>query len=87
MIRTEYGTDGNVYELSISNGREYEQMTCQDCKHFYNREQKPWRTDKDLCYCDHSREGKIEVNRNCPVNKWCDNKFEPKEDSWESVSK
>lgn len=62
-------------------------MTCQDCKHFYNREPKPWRTNTDLGYCDHSREGKIEVNRNCPVNKWCDNKFEPKDDSWESISK
>jgi hypothetical protein len=62
-------------------------MTCKDCIHFYEREPKPWRDIVDLGYCDHSRAGKIAINKYCPVNKWCDNKFEPKENSWESVSK
>ena len=76
-------------------------MTCQDCKHFYNREPKPWRTNNDIGFCDHGNitvmpQGlkdtvyvgdKIEVHKDCPINKWCDNKFEPKDDSWESVSK
>lgn len=28
--RTEYGTDGNIYEMSISNGKEYELKPCED---------------------------------------------------------
>lgn len=28
--RIEYGTDGNVYRLSISNGKEFEQNPCED---------------------------------------------------------
>lgn len=52
-------------------------MSCKDCIHFYEREPKPWRTMADIGYCDHSREGKIEINMYCPVNKCCDNKYEP----------
>ena len=42
MIREEYGTDGNVYEMSISNGKEYTSEPnynewCTDCKE-YNHE-------------------------------------------------
>lgn len=66
-------------------------MTCKDCKHFYEREPKPWRDIFDLGYCDHTRfshrYGSLEINMECPVNYWCDKQFEPKEDSWESVSK
>ena len=29
--RIEYGTDGNAYRLTISNGKEFEQEPCEDC--------------------------------------------------------
>lgn len=62
-------------------------MTCQDCVHFTEREHKSWHTFTDLGYCDKAMNERIEVKMECPVNHWCDNKFEPKNDSWESVSK
>lgn len=62
-------------------------MTCKDCKHYIERPQADWYTFNDIGFCDMACRERIIVNEDCPVNKWCDNKFEPKENSWESVSK
>lgn len=62
-------------------------MTCQDCIHYTERSKSDWYTFNDIGFCDMACSERIIVNEDCPVNKWCDNKFEPKEDSWESVSK
>jgi len=56
-------------------------MTCQDCIHIQTDE------DKGRCHCEECIYGDTYVSLDCPINRWCDNKFEPKEDSWESVSK
>jgi hypothetical protein len=56
-------------------------MTCQDCIHIQADE------DKGRYHCEECIYGDTYVSLDCPINRWCDNKFEPKEDSWESVSK
>lgn len=56
-------------------------MTCQDCIHIQPDE------DKGRYHCEECIYGDTYVSLDCPINRWCDNKFEPKEDSWESVSK
>lgn len=62
-------------------------MTCQDCKHYIDRSKLEWYSFMDIGFCDKAAKERIIVEQNCPINKWCNNKFEPKEDSWESVSK
>ena len=56
-------------------------MTCQDCIHIQTDE------DKGRYHCEECIYGDTYVSLDCPINRWCDNKFEPKEDSWESISK
>ena len=66
-------------------------MTCQDCIHIHTDE------DKGRYHCEECIYGDTYVSLDCPINRWCDNKFEPTHesvgnaldalDSWESVSK
>ncbi len=72
-------------------------MTCKDCIHYIERPKADWYTFNDIGFCDMACSERIIVNEDCPINKWCDNKFEPTHecvgnaldalDSWESVSK
>lgn len=55
--------------------------------HYTERSKSDWYTFNDIGFCDMACSERIIVNEDCPINKWCDDKFEPKEDSWESVSK
>ena len=56
-------------------------MTCQDCIHIQTDE------DKGRYHCEECIYGDTYVSLDCPINRWCEDRFEPKEDSWESVSK
>ena len=55
----------------------FKKQTCKNCVHFTEREFKPWRTDPDLGHCVTNE---IDVHKDCPVNKWCDNKFRLRSD-------
>ena len=51
--RLEYGTDGNVYKMTISNGKEFEQEPCEDVKGGYCcRQCSHTRINKDGIWCE-----------------------------------
>lgn len=55
--------------------------TCSECVHIKPDE------DEDRYHCEKCIYGDTYVALDCPANRWCRDKFEPKDDSWESVSK
>ena len=52
-------------------------MTCKDCNNYIERPKADWYTFNDIGFCDMACSERIIVNEDCPINKWCDNKFEP----------